>query len=222
MGSRMNLNQIKSYEIKTAKTGEKIPVVNEVHLHSIYNPKKEAESIASKHLNGIKDKKNILILGLGFGYHISEIVKLARQYHGENFKIIYIEPNLKVTNDARELHLINEDDVIIYAGEDVPSLYQDSELVDFLTSKPTIIAHPSSFSLYQTYFKQFLSHEATSDGQTTLGVIQNEDFYNYLREFGEFKSIESLIDSTILNQTVLKDEKDHLMLAYRHLVLSDF
>lgn len=218
----MNLNQIKSYEIKTAKTGEKIPVVNEVHLHSIYNPKKEAESISSKHLNGIKDKKNILILGLGFGYHISEIVKLARQYHGENFKIMVIEPNLKVTNDARELNLINEDDVIIYAGEDVPSLYQDSELVDFLTSKPTIIAHPSSFSLYQAYFKQFLSHEATSDAQTTLGVIQNEDFYNYLREFGEFNSVESLIDLTILNQTVLKDEKDHLMLAYRHLVLSDF
>lgn len=218
----MNLNQIKSYEIKTAKTGEKIPVVNEVHLHSIYNPQKEAEAIASKHINGIKEKKNILVLGLGFGYHVTEIVKQAKQFHNNNFKIIVIEPNLKVTNDARELNLVDEDDVIIYAGEDVPSLYQDSELVDFLTSKPTVIAHPSSFSLYQEYFKQFLGHEAKSDRETTLGVIQEEGFYNYLREFGEFSSIESLIDSTILNQTILKDEKDHLMLAYRHLVLSDF
>lgn len=222
MGSRMNLNQIKTYEIKTAKTGEKVPVVNEVHLHSIYNPMKEAESIASKHLNNIKAKKNILILGLGFGYHVQEIVRIARESHGDNFKVIVIEPNLKVTNDARELNLVNEDDVIIYAGEDVNSLYQDSELVDFLTNKPTIIAHPSSFSLYQTYFKGFLSFEAKSDSETTMGVIQNEEFYNYLKDFGSFDSIESLIDGTILNQTVLKDEKDHLMLAYRHLMLSDF
>jgi hypothetical protein len=37
----------KQYEIKTSRNGLTVPVVNGIHLHSIYNPIKEAEAFAT-------------------------------------------------------------------------------------------------------------------------------------------------------------------------------
>ena len=47
----MNLVHIENYEIKTSRTEQKIPVVNGVHLHSIYNPFKEAEALIEQNLS---------------------------------------------------------------------------------------------------------------------------------------------------------------------------
>lgn len=218
----MNLDQIERYEIKTSKMGLKLPVVNDVHLHSIYNPEKEAQSIADKYEENIKSKKNILILGLGFGYHVNKVVEMAKKYHGEEFNIVVIEPNLKVTNDCRELKIVDESILTIHAGMPIQELYEMRSLVEFLTDKPTVIAHPSSFNLYRDYFKDFLSFEAKSDLFSCSRIITDTEISNYLESFGDFDSIESLIDNKILRQTELKDERDHVMLAYRHMLLSDF
>ena len=218
----MNLSDIKTYEIKTSKTGEKLPVIDDVHLHSIYNPIKEAQSIAQKYSEQIQKKNNILIFGLGFAYHVREIEKIAQEHHGDNYSIIVIEPNAKIARDCRELNIIEEKNITIYAGQEVTDLYRNLSLVEFLTQKPAIIAHPSSFNLYREYFKSFLAHEASSDKNKALSIITNERLYNYINAFEDFSSIDDLIDNKILQQVSLKNENDHIMLAYRHLITADF
>ena len=47
-GPVMNKDNQNTIEIKESKTGLPIPVVNGVHLHSSYNPTKEAESFVEK------------------------------------------------------------------------------------------------------------------------------------------------------------------------------
>ena len=60
----MSLPNITSYEIKHSRTEQKVPIVNGVHLHSIYNPDKEAESLLNAQIENLKNKNEVLILGL--------------------------------------------------------------------------------------------------------------------------------------------------------------
>ena len=86
------------YEFKTSRNGLKVPVIKGIHLHSIYNPIKEAEAFAQGYEDTIKAKNKILILGLGFGYHIEEVAKLLNQYH-EKYEVIVLEPNSKLVEE---------------------------------------------------------------------------------------------------------------------------
>ncbi len=54
------IQQICSYEVKDSKTNLKIPVVNGVHLHSVYDPINEAKLFAEKNEKIIYSKKNML------------------------------------------------------------------------------------------------------------------------------------------------------------------
>ncbi|CAI2718396.1 CgeB family protein [Nitrospina watsonii] len=72
--------------VVTAKDGQAVPVYGEISLHSRYYPKKEAvDSLVGFEPQG---DSVIAVLGLGFGYHLKEIV--------ERFDnpIIVIEPRL--------------------------------------------------------------------------------------------------------------------------------
>ncbi|MEI8346869.1 MAG: hypothetical protein WCG27_05350, partial [Pseudomonadota bacterium] len=68
----MNTLPVSTFEIKYSKTNHPIPVINGVHLHSVYNPIKEAETFISKQEKILKEKNHILFLGLGFGHHIDQ------------------------------------------------------------------------------------------------------------------------------------------------------
>lgn len=62
---------------ETAKDGNPIPIVNDFILHSKYSPFKEGEQICKAQLNQTKRKKNLVVFGLGFAYHI---LPVADQY----------------------------------------------------------------------------------------------------------------------------------------------
>jgi hypothetical protein len=58
-------------EIVPSKTGLSIPKINQIALHSMYSPEKEAESFA----NNYDDKLSFFIVGgLGGGYHIASLL----------------------------------------------------------------------------------------------------------------------------------------------------
>ena len=178
-----HLPNISSFEIKTSRTEQKVPVVNGVHLHSIYNPFKEAENLITSNLEVLKNKNEILILGLGFGYHVNHAIEQLSAFHGMNFKVIVIEPSLEVHQECLNLDLLNKKNVLVYSGFTANELYSDLDLIHFLLRKPAIIAHPASFNLYQTYFKDFLTFEAP----TTLGEItqftETAQVKSYLKSF---------------------------------------
>jgi len=193
----MNLINVENYEIKNSRTDHPIPVVNGVLLHSIYNPVKEAESIVEKHLDALQGKSEVLILGLGFGYHVNEVIKKLEEKFQDSFRVIVIEPNIDMYNDCIKHDLLNKKNVLVYAGFSASELFSDIDFVHFLLGKPTVIAHPPSFNLFQLYYKSVLSFVAPKNLKDTKEFITNPDIKAYLRQFDENQSFKEIIQKTI-------------------------
>ncbi|PJI09835.1 DUF115 domain-containing protein [Clostridium sp. CT7] len=58
--------------------------VNGVLLHSVYHPLKEAVNFAKYREKKVKDKRNIVIYGIGLGYHILELLKVIDEKSNVN------------------------------------------------------------------------------------------------------------------------------------------
>lgn len=196
-----NLPIISSYEIRTSRTEQKVPVVNGVHLHSIYNPFKEAETLIESHLEIFKNKNEVLILGLGFGYHVNFAIEKLQEIHGDNFKIIVIDPNRQVYEDCLRLDLINKKNLLIYSGYNSKELYSDLDLIHFLLRKPAMIAHPASFNLYQVYFKDFLTFEAPTKIEDIITFSEVSEIKKYLSSLDK----ESTFDEELFKNLPQKD-----------------
>lgn len=208
----MSLPKITSYEVKTSRTEQKVPVVNGVHLHSIYNPFKEAEALVASQIENLKVKNEVLVMGLGFSYHINSIIEKLSFFHGNNFKIIVIEPNVQVYNDCIANDLLNKKNVLVYSGFSSNELYKDLDFVHFLLKKPTIIAHPASFNLYQNYFKDILTFEAPKSIGSILNFVEATAVKNYLSDFDPNSTFEDVIYNKIPTKAQF-EQADFLAMA---------
>lgn len=200
-----------------SRTGQKIPVVDNVHLHSLYNPFKEAEGLVSGHLELLKNRHEVLILGLGFGYHVNAIAEKLQEIHGSHFKIIVIEPNPVVYHDCLNLELLNKENVLVYPGLNVGELYRDVDLVHFLLKKPSIIAHPPSFNLYQNYFKDFLTFSAATSVKEVVSEIKIPEIKDYFFRLDENKTLENALDREFQNKKTF-ETIDFLAMAFREMI----
>lgn len=208
----MSLPIITSYEVKTSRTEQKVPVVNGVHLHSIYNPAKEAENLVTAQLEGLKTKNEVLILGLGFAYHVNAIIDKLSEFHGDDFKIIVIEPNVQVYDECVKLNLLHKKNIVIYSGFTSTELFSDLDLIHFLLKKPAMIAHPASFNLYQNYFKKVLTFEAPQDIGSIQDFIESLEIKKYLDGFDQDQTFEDVLYDEIPSKATL-DEYDFLTMA---------
>ena len=105
--------------IETAKDGNPVPKVEGFQLHSLYQPAKEGCDQAEKFLLSIdKTDKPLLVLGLGFGYHILPLLN--------KFSMIYVaESNQELLKLASEtLHM--------------KPLFDQCKIIDNLTKVPYI------------------------------------------------------------------------------------
>ncbi len=73
-------------EIVSAKNGQAVPRVRSINLHSVYDPTKEAIQTVAHFSQEVKGP--VVVLGLGFAYHVLELLKKAQG------KIIVIEPSM--------------------------------------------------------------------------------------------------------------------------------
>lgn len=208
----MTLPKITSYEVKTSRTEQKVPVVNGVHLHSIYNPFREAESLVLAQLENLKNKNEVLILGLGFAYHVNAIIEKLNQFHGDNFSVIVIEPNVQVYEDCISNDLLNKKNVLIYSGFSSTELYSDINLIHFLLRKPAMIAHVPSFNLYQDYFKNILTFEAPQSIKAIMGFVESHEVKKYLSSFNPDSTLEEVLYNVIPNKTQF-EQTDFLAMA---------
>lgn len=198
--SMNNLPIITSYEVKKSRTDEFVPVVNGVHLHSIYNPEKEAHSLIDSHIHALKEKNEVVILGLGFGYHVNYAIKKMQEFHGNNFRLIVIEPNHDVYKDCLDKNLIDKKNILIYSGFTARELYSDIDLIHFLLRKPAIIAHATSFNLYQLYFKDFLTFTAPTCGEGLLSFAHTIEIRKYLEQFSSGNTLEEILEAEVANK----------------------
>jgi len=206
-----------SYQIKISKIDKKIPVVNGVHLHSMYNPIKEAEVLIEKYRLQLKERNNVLILGLGFGYHVYETFLRLKKYYGTEFNIIVIDPNKRVVEDCFNNIPLRYENIKVICTEKVEELYRNVGLVNFLRKKPCIIPHPASFSLYSDFFKRFMQYSAPDDLQSIIHLISDEDVANYLGKLDMNKSLDENL-GLIATRTVIAEREDFLYIAYNELI----
>jgi hypothetical protein len=216
----MSLPIITSYEIKTSRTEQKVPVVNGVHLHSIYNPAKEAENLVTAQIESLKTKNEVLILGLGFAYHVNAIIDKLSEFHGDDFKIIVIEPNVQVYDECVKLNLLHKKNIVIYSGFTSTELFSDLDLIHFLLKKPAMIAHPASFNLYQNYFKKVLTFEAPQDIGSIQDFIESPEIKKYLDGFDQSQTFEDVLYDEIPSKAIL-DEYDFLTMALNEMTKSN-
>jgi len=206
---------INSYEVRTSKSGLPIPVVNGNLLHSIYDPEREARSIAEQYKDVLRNKNSILILGLGFGYHVEAILNVLKENH-ETYSVFVIEPNQNVVNDFAKNRRFRDENLIVYYNKEVSELYRDEDLVKTLLSKPAIIAHHASFNLYQNYFKSFLEYSAPRDIQSIFKGIDSEVLKDSSVDILECESIAGYVDN-IKKKRKITNNNDFFWLAFQEI-----
>ena len=212
------LPQISSYELKISKTGHKIPVVNNVHLHSIYDPFKEADEFIKKNNKFFQSKNNILFLGLGFGYHVNQAIKVLHEYHNGNYSIVIIEPNGQVAKDSASISNFKNKNIKIYTKKTIESLYLDRNLISFLLDRPSIISHPPSFNLYKEYFKEFLTYKSPQSISSMKNISFDKELKKILNEINPNKDINSYIQDELMQKRTMKNDNEFLFLAFHHLI----
>jgi hypothetical protein len=212
---KFNLN-INSYQVKTAKTGHQIPVINGVHLHSAYNPIKESEAIISKHDEMLNQKNAILVLGLGFGYHVDEIEFRLNRYHSKNYQIAVIEPNEKTIEDYQSL--FPEKVLRIFCEHDLDKLYSNEDFINFLSMKPGVIPHTATFNLYTEYFKNFMSYKADNSIGSIAKNISNTGIKKMISKYPEAISYEEMISKIENKSGVHFESEEFILLAFEQLI----
>ncbi len=150
------------YELQAARNGLTVPVINGVYLHSIYNPTKEAEAFGITNEKALAQKNKVLILGLGFGYHIEEAAKIMSQQH-KTYEIVILEPNKKLVEDFVSTRNFEDKNINIICMDNVKNLFENLEFVKFLMEKPSIVKHDTSFILEKNFYTSFLAYQAPTN-----------------------------------------------------------
>ena len=220
--SERSFFRIRSYEVKTSKNNLKIPVVNDVHLHSMYDPAKEAKNIIGKHVESLEAKNNVLVFGLGYAYHVYELCRTLEKFHGNNYKVVVIEPNEETYRDCIKYNLFPNKNIEVYSGINLDSIFSEEKLIRFLTDKPCIITHTASFELYRKYFEAFMKYEAPRNISAITKHIKSRDLRSYLYMDSNSRSLDSYLKDNVLTKDQLNSQYDHLLLSFTNFCSGDF
>ena len=202
------IKEIDGYSLKVI-VGRKnfpVPVVNDIYLHSLYDPLKEADSFVQKNKNRIFQKNYFLILGLGFVYHVNRLIEELKKRGSEKWGVVVIEPNAKIFKECVDRKLITEDSRLkIFNGMDIEELYAKKKLIDFMVLKPIVLVHETSYNLYLNYYKKFLNYRAPCESKEISNGVKNQIMQEYLLNCGE-QDIFGLKDIVKNKSTLEKEE----------------
>lgn len=154
-----------SFAIKlhTTKSKDIVPIVNDVPVHSLLNPIREAEVFATNFMSQLSTNQNVLILGLGYGYHVEEIERLLKLKH-KAYQICVIEGISDLARSCLSYRKLNPS-ITVFANPDPEDLFFNEEFCEFLLKKPTLVMHPVLYKLNESYYKKILSRRAVPDNQ---------------------------------------------------------
>ncbi len=150
MPSRLSLTE--------SKTKDLVPLVDGNPLHSLHNPRREAEVWANNHLAQIQRSPAVLVLGLGFGYHLEELAKILRLKH-KNYRLHAVEALPEVAR-LWASYRTNEAGIHVHTSATAAALWEDEVLCRLLLEKPAVIIHRPSWETDTTFYRAFLAKRA--------------------------------------------------------------
>lgn len=196
-------------EISVSRTDLPIPIINGIHLHSIYNPIKEAEGFADAHKETLLSNSKILVLGLGFAYHIEAMIAWGEKNNKE-FEFLVIEPNTQLA----QAYLNNRpklNNVILKSYQDIASFFYDKEFIQFLMTRPSIIKHDTSFNLDRDFYTKLLTYHSPDKIKIYFDRLSS-DWQQYFNGLPEAETLES-ITTQLISRKRIKDKQDLLLIA---------
>jgi hypothetical protein len=129
-------------------------------------------AFAEKYRDILKTKNTVLVLGLGFAYHVQALAEILSQYH-QSYSIIVIERCSELHKEAIRNKLIPSHTSVL-TPQCPEALFKKEIFIDFLLDKPQIIKHDTSFNLHLDYYKNILSYHANSSIQSYSDILSNE------------------------------------------------
>jgi hypothetical protein len=144
-----------------SKSKDLVPQLGGRPLHSLHNPIREAEVFASNHLAHLSRSSSVLVLGLGFGYHIEEIIKILHLKH-KTASVAVLEPRADLIR-LWESYRASTGNITVFNAKDVPQIYANKAFCEFLLQKPVVIIHPQSFEASPEFYRSFMSRRAAAD-----------------------------------------------------------
>lgn len=150
-----------SIRLHTTKSKHIVPIVNDTPIHSLLNPVREAEVFATNFMSQVSSNPNILILGLGFGYHVEELEKLLNVKH--KIHNIYVVEGIGDLAKSCLSYRKLDKSIKVFHTSNASDLFFNEDFCRFLLSKPTIIMHPILYKLSEPYYKTILTRRANDD-----------------------------------------------------------
>ncbi len=213
----MSILSVIKYQIVESKSGHKIPKINNIHLHSTYDPRYEAERFILENEDLLKNNNKVLLLGLGFAYHAQYLVTYLKNLHQENYQILIIEPNLKIVTDCESLGLLPSGNISIFSGIEPNDLFQNEEFLEFLLEKPVILPHPASFNLNSSYFKNLLAFRSEKSLEHIIPQIRSQEIKDYLEQYPKEATLDFLINENISKKDNLESPMDYFFLLIKNI-----
>lgn len=205
------------HTIEQSKTGLPVPVINGVYLHSIYDPEKEAAGLAKRYHATLDTKKNIIILGLGFGYHVEKICDYLSSKHS-SYKVLVIDPCQQLVEDFISQRAYVNPNVEIICETNIENLYANAGYINFLMTKPGIVLHGVSLNLNDDYYKKLLQHKDVPDMRTLANIIKCPEIKQYLGQYpGNFTLEDYYKDLAKKEINSSLNDLDFFMLAFKNI-----
>lgn len=148
-------------QLEKSRSGAFTLKYNDKYIHSKYDPIKESQQFVNTNIDIIKDKSNIVVYGIGIGYHINEIIN-----------------NM---NQESTLYIFELNDILVeYCKEINPNIFKHKNIIIFHGQNETFYN-----KLAQTLdlVEDFIIHKASLE---TIKDI-NEHFYNLIYDYSDLK-----------------------------------
>lgn len=133
-------------EVATAKSGEKVPVVDGRALHSTYRPAEEGSRfIAAQSLDSCRAA---VVLGLGFGYHLDSLLQ-------RSIPVVVVERRLDILRaamQARDLERILSNVTLLCGAPPASVATVDAVAEAALSGALGVISHEPSVRLAAEYY----------------------------------------------------------------------
>jgi len=197
-------------EFRISKTGHLVPIVNQVFLHSIYDPIKEAEVFVESNISEIENNSAHLILGLGFGYHAFKTLEKLKAIHGPNAKVVVVEANQKLVERfisyAADKNISVEYN--IFTG-DIEKIYSSDTVLNFLLKRPQVLVHRASFQKDKEFYQKFLQYNANQTIQSYWSFLR-PGLRDYLNEFSASNlTVDQIVKDASVRKTF--SQQDYFM-----------
>jgi len=178
---------------KVVYTSDKLPTLKikvgekSIFLHSKYNPVNEAKLFIEGKVDKYVD--NYIVFGLGFGYHIQELINYIVE-NNHNSNIYIIETNIEVFKNAlKEVNLINiiqNKNINLFVSTTIEELgVVFNELVNLENHK--LIIHRPSLNVIENQLYEFKllleGYTLLEDSVSKYSDLMEKNFKSNIKKF---------------------------------------